>query len=163
MARKQRADSVEGAVRAIGNVLADPLPPPWALSAEQKPIWDEILLRRSRDEWQPVDLRFAWELADVIVRLHDEEARLSGEGLILDSERGPRLNPRAPIVQRLSRRAMWLGVYLRIHPGSDYRDPSLVRGQREAEREARTAVEKRPKQLPRPTVDARRRARLLPQ
>jgi hypothetical protein len=162
MARKTKASSTEGAAKAFENVLADPLPPPWPLTKKQRPVWDEILLRRGRDEWQPVDLRFAWELTAVIVSLHDEERQLSKEGLILESERGPRLNPRAPIVQRLSRRAMWLGVYLRVHPASETGHPDLVAGARTAERKARASVAPpvRPK---RPTVDARRRARLLPQ
>jgi hypothetical protein len=163
MVRRVKASSTEGAARAFQNVLADPLPPPWPLSERQRPIWDEILLRRGRDEWQAVDLRFAWELADVIGQLHEEEKRLSEEGLILESKAGPRANPRASIVLRLSRRAMWLGVYLRIHPASDAGHPHLVGGMRKTEKEARAAIAMPPPPARRSTVDARRQARLLPQ
>lgn len=165
MARKAKASSIEGAVEAMQNVLADPLPPPWPLNRKQKPIWDEILLRRGRDEWQPVDLRFAWELAGVIVRLKEEESKLSQEGYVLETDKGAKTNPRFTAVRLMSMRAIALARYLRIHPGSDYRDPSLVRGMRQAEQEARTAIASPtlPKRPPRPTVDARRRARLLPQ
>ncbi len=137
MRHKPKANSVEGAVHALQNVNADPLAPPWPLTAAQKPIWDEILLRRARDEWQPVDLRFAAELARVIVELRREDRRLSREGFVVESDRGPKQNPRAIVTKALSGRALALARYLRIHPGSDYRDPSLVRGMRGEEQEAR--------------------------
>jgi hypothetical protein len=140
MKRKSKADTVDGAVRAMQNVIAAPLSSPWPLSAAQKPIWDEILLRRSRDEWKPIDMRFAWELAEVMVRLKEEKKLLVDEGTVLAGERGPTANPRNRVVAQLSRQAMSLAVYLRVHPGSDYRDPTLARAGREAEKEARMAM-----------------------
>jgi hypothetical protein len=121
-------------------VFAEPLPPPWPLTKAQRPIWDEILLRRARDEWQPIDLRFAWELSDVIVRLHEEDGWLRKEGGIIESAAGPKVNPRESIVRGLNKRAMALATHLRVHPGSDYRDPTLARAGREAEQEARMAM-----------------------
>jgi hypothetical protein len=149
MKRKIKASSVDGAVNAMQNVLAAPLPSPWPLSKAQQPIWDEIVLRRSRDEWQPIDLRFAWELADVMVRLKEEKDLLKGEGTVLAGERGATANPRNRVVQQLSRQAMSLAVYLRIHPASDYAEPQLARAGRKAEQEARTAMRPPDKSDPR--------------
>ena len=156
--RKTKANSVDGAVRAIENVLANPLPPPWPLSREQQPIWDEILLRRSRDEWQPVDLRFAWDLSEVLARLKEEKGRLHREGFVVETEKGNKPNPRGQVVRLLSSQARDLARYLRVHPASDAEHPHKVAGGRHAEQEARTAVAT-PK---RATVGERRRARLLP-
>jgi len=159
MTRKIKATSVDGQVHAMRNVLADPLPPPWPLSKDQKPIWDEILLRRSRDEWQSVDLRFVWDLSKVLVSLREEEKHLAREGFIIDSERGPKVNPRGQVVRLLSAQSRDLARYLRIHPASDAEHPTKVIGGRKAEQEARAAVAP----AKRATVDARRQARLLPQ
>jgi hypothetical protein len=150
MKRKIRASSVDGAVNAMQNVIAAPLSSPWPLSAAQKPIWDEILLRRSRDEWRPIDLRFAWELAEVLVRLKEEKKLLADEGTVLAGERGPTANPRNRVVAQLSRQAMSLAVYLRVHPASDYAEPQLARAGRQAEKEARAAM------LPPTRADPRR-------
>src|SRR5262245_24807838 len=109
------------------NALAEPIKPPWPLTPAQRPIWREIVAARARDEWQPVDLRFAWELAAVVARLHAEDARLAEEGSILDGRYGAKINPRDGIVRGLSRRAVWLATYLRVHPASVAEYPQLVR------------------------------------
>jgi hypothetical protein len=139
-----KATTVDGAVHAMQNVLAAPLPSPHPLSKRQKPIWDEILLRRSRDEWQPVDLRFAWELTQVMVRLQDEETQLLQEGSIIEGKAGAKMNPRDSIVQSLSRRAMSLARHLRIHPASDADHPDRVTSGRQAEKQARATVSSSP-------------------
>jgi hypothetical protein len=136
MNRKTKATSVDGAVQAMQNVLAAPFFPPWPLSKAQKPIWDEIMLRRSRDEWRPIDLRFAWELSDVLVRLHEEDGLLRKEGGIVELK----VNPRESVVRGLSKRAMALATHLRIHPASDYTEPQQTRAGRKAEQEARSAM-----------------------
>ena len=140
MKRKSKADTVDGAVRAMQAVIAAPLPSPWPLSAAQKPIWDEVLSRRARDEWKPIDMRFAWELSDVLVRLHEEDGRLRKEGMLVETDRGLKANPREMIVRMLSKRARELATHLRIHPASDYTEPQQARAGRAAEREARMAM-----------------------
>ena len=65
--RKTRADTLEGELKAMRNAGAIPLQPPWPLPKDARPIWNEIMERRARDEWQPIDLRFAHELAGVLV------------------------------------------------------------------------------------------------
>jgi hypothetical protein len=140
MSRKTKATSVDGAVQAMQAVIAGPLPSPWPLSAAQKPIWDEILMRRARDEWKPIDMRFAWELSDVILRLHEEDGRLRKEGGIIESAAGPKVNPRESVVRGLYKRALALATHLRIHPASDYAEPERARAGRQAEKEARSAM-----------------------
>ncbi len=73
-----------------------------------------------------------------MVRKHDEERQLDREGSIIEGK----TNPRAAIVQQLSRRAIWLSVYLRVHPASEGRDPGITRSGRSAEREVRDTVGK---------------------
>jgi hypothetical protein len=145
MKRKSRASTVDGAVRAMQAVIAEPLASPWPLSAAQKPIWDEVLSRRARDEWRPIDMRFAWELSDVIARLHEEEGRLRKEGMLVDGK----INPREMIVRALSKRAREIATHLRVHPASDHPEPQRIRGVREAEQEARTAMRPADKADPR--------------
>jgi phage terminase small subunit len=140
MKRKSKADTVDGAVRAMQNVIAAPLPPPWPLSAAQKPIWDEILMRRARDEWKPIDMRFAWELSDVILRLHEEDGRLRKEGGIIESATGPKVNPRESIVRGLYKRSLALATHLRVHPASEAHESTMVTASRQAEKEARMAM-----------------------
>jgi len=149
MKRKSKANTVDGAVRAMQAVIAAPLPSPWPLSAAQKPIWDEVLSRRARDEWKPIDMRFAWELSDVLVRLHEEDARLRKEGTVVDGAAGPKVNPREMVVRSLSKRAREIATHLRVHPASEVREPTMVTAGRNAEKEARMA-------MPPPQADPRR-------
>jgi hypothetical protein len=44
MARHPKATSNDGMQKALQDVRAGPLQPPWLLSRKQKPVWDEILL-----------------------------------------------------------------------------------------------------------------------
>jgi hypothetical protein len=140
MARKPKATSLDGMLKAMSNVLADPLPPPYPLDAKHKAIWNDILTRRARDEWHPVDLRFAWQLTNLLIRLKEQETLLEKEELLVNTEKGCVPNPRLAIVERLTRQTVTLSRYLRIHPASDGRDPTMVRGGREAEQKARAAL-----------------------
>ena len=149
MTRKTKATSVAGAVKAIRNVLADPLSPPWPMPKSQRVIWDEIILRRSRDEWQPVDLRFAWDLSEVLLRLREEKRRLKREGFIVQTEKGAKTNPRGQVVRLLSGQARDIARYLRIHPASDAEHPTKVIGHRKAEQQARAMIPSSPKADPR--------------
>jgi hypothetical protein len=135
MARHPKATSNDG--KALADVRAGPLQPPWPLSKQQKTVWAEILIAKSRDEWNPVDLRFAFELAGVLVELHEQEVKLDLEGAMIEGRNGPKLNPRGRIVDQLARRSASLARYLRIHPGANGYEPSIVNGRRRTEQEAR--------------------------
>jgi phage terminase small subunit len=96
---------------------------------------DEILAMRS--DWQPVDRHFIAELATILEEMHAEELHLRAEGTIVNG----RVNPRFNLVEELVRRAWKLTKYLGVDPSAvNGRDPSLVRGIRQAEREARIAL-----------------------
>ena len=137
MARKPKATSNDGMQKALQDVRAGPFAPPWPLSREQQPIWDEILVGRARDEWNPIDLRFAFELAGVLVALHEERLKLDGEGSVIEGANGAKANPRGRVVDQLARRCASLARYLRIHPGAAGYEPSIVNGRRKTEKEAR--------------------------
>jgi phage terminase small subunit len=140
--RRTKATTVDGAVKGMQNALK-PLPePPWPLSAAAKRVWEKILVRRSGDEWRAIDYEFAWELAELTVRLREEEKRLAKEGTVIDSERGPKTNPRHGIVNTMSKRRINLAIYLRVHPGSEAVYAHQVAGPRQAERAARAMIER---------------------
>ena len=115
-ARRTKATTVNGAVHAMQNALK-PIPgPPWPLSAGARQVWDKILVRRSGDEWRAIDYEFAWELAELTVRLREEEKCLAEEGTVIE---GGKTNPRHNIVTTMSKRRISLAIYLRVHPGSE--------------------------------------------
>src|SRR5262245_45947318 len=126
MRRRIQANTVDGALSAMRNASAAPIEPPEPLSAAQRRIWDAILLRRGREEWQPVDLPFVLDLTEVICRLREEKKALHKEGFILETDKGPRQNPRAFVVRSLNRQSMELARYLRVHPASDAEEPTRV-------------------------------------
>jgi hypothetical protein len=140
MRRKTKATTVEGALKAFRAVSAPPLQPPYPLSDEQRLIWSEVLSGRSRDEWKAIDLRFAWELSDILVKLRREDQLLTDEGYIIFGERGSKANPRGSIVQALSRRAVWLATYLRVNPAAEAGQQQQVTAARTAERAAKRAM-----------------------
>ncbi len=140
MADKTRATAIHGMLKALDDVRADPLPPPWPLSKQQKPIWDEILIQRARDEWQAVDLYYAWQLSDAFVRLYQERAKLDREGSIIESANGPKKNPRGGVVSALQRETIALSRYLRLHPAAAGYEPTSIAGKRQAEAEARNIL-----------------------
>jgi phage terminase small subunit len=116
--------------------------PPQRLDPAARQLWPKIIERRARDEWTPIDLEFAVELALVIAGWRRESQRLEKEGAVLFNANGrrPKANPRAAIVQTLSRRALYLATFLRLHPASDHAEPQKVRGKRLAEQAARELV-----------------------
>jgi hypothetical protein len=137
MSRRIKATTIEGAVAAMQNAMAEPLPSPYPLDARLRPVWNEITQRRARDEWHEIDLRFAWHLCDVLAQLHDEEQRLTTEGTVVDDK----INPRFLAVTQLSNRALRLATFLRVHPSSDVAyNADIVRQGRRAERAARKAL-----------------------
>jgi len=136
MARKPKATTVQGAVTAMQAVLSPPIEPPWPLPAESRPIWVEIIGRRARDEWQAIDLRFAWELAELLGRLRMEHEALSGEDSVIKGK----ANPRHRLIGDLEGRALGLARYLRIHPASEVNRPQHLRGKRQAQRQAAEAI-----------------------
>jgi hypothetical protein len=136
-ARRTKATTVEGVVKSMQNVLK-PIPlPPWPLSAAARHVWNKILVRRSYDEWRDIDYEFACELAELTVRLREEEKRLAEEGTVLE---GGKTYPRHGIVTTMSKRRINLAIYLRVHPGSEAVYAHQVAGPRQAERAARTAI-----------------------
>lgn len=139
-ARRTKATTHDGAVKGMQDALKPTADPPWPLSAEARLVWNEILIRRSRDEWRAIDYRFAWELAELTVRLREEERLLSEEGTVIGSDKGPKTNPRHGIVTTMSKRRINLAIYLRVHPGSEAVHAHHVAGPRLAEQAARAAV-----------------------
>jgi hypothetical protein len=140
--RRTKSTSSDGALAALRNVREEKIIPPRPIAKEARAIWPKIIDRRARDEWTPIDLEIATDLAQVIVDWRKESRLLAQEGTILFDRNGrkPKANPRAGIVQLLARRTIYLAVYLRLHPASDHAEPQKVRGKRLAEQAARELV-----------------------
>ena len=97
--------------------------------------------RKARSEWSSIDLEFAVELTTTLVQLRREQKLLKDEEMVIPTKAGVTANPRIGVVAGLQRRAMFLGSYLRINPGSDRAShPDQLRGQRAAEASAREAL-----------------------
>ena len=77
------------------------------------------MVQRARDEWQPIDLYYAFELADAFVKLHEEQAKLDIEGSVIEGPTGPKKNRRGGVVSALQRQTLSLSRYLRLHPAAE--------------------------------------------
>lgn len=135
---QRTAGNAKGArmAAALTGTLTKPLDPPYPLDPALRPIWDEIINRRARSEWNPIDLRFAWELTEVMGRIRDERQALKEEDMLVHTKSGPRVNPRLTGIRTLQNQQFELARYLLLHPASDTADAPKLTGNRKANREA---------------------------
>src|ERR1035437_4638042 len=105
-ARKPRSDSTTAALIAIENARKPPPAPPAhvKLRDSDKPYWDSIIAGRARDEWTPVSLVLAAQLARCQSDIETEQATLAAEGSVIAGK----VNPRATVVDVLGKRQMAL-------------------------------------------------------
>lgn len=111
-ARKTRADSNSAAVTAMADA-AKPLPTVpkhVTLLPRDLPFWDAIVKARTRAEWSDCDLILAAQLARCQSDIEREYAQLAVEGTIV----GTRTNPRAQIVEILTKRQNAIMRQLRL-------------------------------------------------
>ena len=80
------------------------------LRPQDQPFWLAVVGARARDEWCVFDLTIAAHLARTMSDVEQEAKLLDAEGLISDG----RVNPRATVLDLLSKRQMALARSLRL-------------------------------------------------
>lgn len=117
MARRQRTDTVKGAVSAMAGAMTEiQVPDHVNVPESAMKFWRSITKARAADRWTDPDLEVAAELARTkasIERLNDE---LADEGDVIKNERGtPIVNPKHNLLETLTRRMVALSRMLQVH------------------------------------------------
>lgn len=116
--RKQRTDTVAGAVIAMQDALAGPIEPPphVRLRDGDRPYWEAIVTARARNKWDQLDLIVAGNLARAMRDVEREQVRLDEEGAVIENLKGtPVANPRHAVIETLTRRVVALSRALHVH------------------------------------------------
>lgn len=153
MDRKQRIDTVAGAIATMGDALSGPLDPPDHVNLRQgdRPFWDSIVGARARGSWDNADLEIAGNLARCKADIERIQSELDIEGDTLTNDRGTVvMNPKHSLLETLSRRAVALSRMLHVHAEAKQGE-SREQGKRlSAERESRDVIDKKPSLIARP-------------
>lgn len=121
--KKQRTDTVAGAVTTMAGALGEIQPPEHVNIPEGAlPFWKSITKARAADRWNDADLESAGELARTkynIERLNLEVNGTEdepGEGDIIKNQKGtPIVNPKHNLLETLTRRMVSLSRLLQVH------------------------------------------------
>lgn len=126
--RKPRSDSTTAAIHAIESARKPPLTPPAHMNLRDgdRPYWDAIIAGRARDEWTPVTLVLAVQLARTQADIEIEGAMLAAEGSIVEA----RANARAQVVDVLVKRSMALMRTLRMGGQALGKTPTIENARR---------------------------------
>lgn len=117
-AKRRRSDSAATAVAAAQAVALGPHEPPAHVSLRpgDRPFWDAIMKARARDTWTDTDLTTAANLARTQADVEKLQAEVDVEGYTVTAANGsPVINPKAKMVETLSRRAVALSRVLHVH------------------------------------------------
>lgn len=111
--RRKRSDSAAAAVAATQAAALGPLEPPAhvALRPGDRPFWDAIVQARARDTWTGVDLVAAGNLARCQADIERLQRDVDEEGDVI----GDAINPKAKLIETLSRRSVALMRALHVH------------------------------------------------
>ena len=112
-----RSDIVAGRSDALSAAVDEVQPPAHiTLRAAHMPFWRAITKARHRASWTEIDLAHAANLSRTQYDIEQEQAALEQEGSVVMNERGtPVKNPRASILEDLTRRAIQLSRILQVH------------------------------------------------
>ena len=112
-----RSDSIAGRSDALSAAVEEVQPPAHiALKKSHMPFWRAITRARHRASWTEIDLAHAANLARTQYDIEQEQSLLEQEGSVVMNERGtPVKNPRASILEDLTRRAIQLSRILQVH------------------------------------------------
>nr|AKH46242.1 TerS protein [uncultured marine virus] len=142
MTKKQRIDSVNGAIKTMEGALTEIQPPEWVTVPESAMgFWRSITQARSADRWNNADLEAAAELARTKAKIEQLNKEIEAEGDIVVNERGtPIVNPRHSLLETLSRRMVALSRALQVHAeATQGKSREQVKGNK-AQEKARNAV-----------------------
>lgn len=132
-ARKQRVDSIRGAVKVMAKAATEIHPPPSVpLEARDLPFFANVIGEFARSEWTPHQLELAAMLARTMSDLEAEQRAMRLEGSVAHSERGtPVVNPRKTVIQMHAGTILSMRRSLSLHAraqGGEARDSGKRRG-----------------------------------
>jgi hypothetical protein len=143
MDKKQRVDTVSGAVSAMSDALAGPIEPPAhvRLRDGDRAFWDAIVTARARNKWDGHDLGIAANLARAMADIERYQVQLDREGATIENLKGtPIMNPLHSVIETLTRRAVALSRTLHVHAEAKQGKAKLQGKALEAEQDARDQV-----------------------
>lgn len=144
--RKQRVDTIAGALASMESAIAGPIEPPAHVHLREgdRPFWDSIVTARARDRWDTADLEIAANLTRCKADIERLQGEIDLEGDVIENGRGTMvMNPKHTLLETLSRRAVALSRMIHVHAEAK-QGPSAKQGASlEAERKATDSVRKK--------------------
>lgn len=115
--KKQRTDTVAGAVTTMAGALGEIQPPEHVNIPEgAMPFWKSITKARAADRWNDADLESAGELARTKYNIERLNLEVVAEGDVIENQRGtPIVNPKHNLLETLTRRMVSLSRLLQVH------------------------------------------------
>ena len=138
--RRQRSDSARAAVAATQAAALGPLPPPAHIRLREGdlPYWNEIVQSRQRSSWTGVDLAQAGVMARAQADIERLQREVEDEGETITAANGcPIINPKAKLLETLSKRVTSLSRALHVHALATSGRPEDAAKNAELERQAR--------------------------
>src|SRR5690554_6034265 len=117
MTRRQRTDTVAGAVAAMAGAVTEiAVPEHVSVPEDAMKFWRSITKARAADRWNDSDLEVAAELARTKANIERLNAELEAEGDVIVNGRGtPIVNPKHNLLETLTRRMVALSRVLQVH------------------------------------------------
>lgn len=117
MTKRQRSDSVTGAVNSMAGATKEIPVPDWVTVPDPAlKFWRSITRARAADRWNDSDLENAAELARTKASIERLNTELALEGDIIKNDRGtPIVNPKHSLLETLTRRMVALSRMLQVH------------------------------------------------
>ena len=115
--RRTRIDTQKGAKEIFdgAGVVLDP-PLNIDLGMGVRPYWDKLVTGKATRAWTQQDLLVLVELARNLYRTEKLSREILSEDEILETEAGPKVNPKAKLIDELVKRARIIMVMLQLHP-----------------------------------------------
>lgn len=124
-AKKQRIDTVKGAVEVMAKAATEILPPPSVpLEGRDLPFFANVIGEFARSEWTPHQLELAAMLARTMSDLEQEQRDMRREGSVAYSEKGtPVVNPRKAVIQMHAGTILSMRRSLSLHARAQAGEP----------------------------------------
>lgn len=144
MAKRQRSDSVTGAVNSMSGASKEIAVPDWVnIPDSAMEFWRSITKARAASRWNDSDLENAAELARTKARIEKLNRELEVESDIIKNDRGTLVvNPKHSLLETLTRRMVALSRVLQVHAEATQGKSREQVKSNKAQREASDALEK---------------------
>src|SRR5690625_2384259 len=117
MTKRQRTDTVKGAVTAMAGAVSEIAVPEYVnVPDDAIHFWKSITKARAADRWNDTDLEMEAELARTKASIERLNKEIVVEGDIIKNDRGtPIVNPKHSLLETLTRRMVALSRILQVH------------------------------------------------